>query len=135
MKESVCDAHARMGVEFFGMFHNVELLPSEHRALVEQYGEALVNETIDSLSCKLMDGNAQSNYHYATLHTWLRHSYKAEVPQPSTTETEEQKMRHIWDTMTPQEQEDHLKNNVGLYPWQDPKFNKSLKPKENGLSN
>ncbi len=122
----VSDAHARIGVEYYGTFHNVELLPQERRTLVEQYGEALVDETIDSLSCKLMDGNAQSNYHYATLQTWLRHSYKSEVPQHSTAETEEQKCRRIWAMMKKEDQEQHLKDNDGLYPWEDPRYNKSL---------
>jgi uncharacterized protein (DUF2384 family) len=72
-----------MGAEYFGTFHNVELLPQERRTLVEQYGEALVAETIDALSCKLMDGNAQSNYHYATLQTWLKHSHKQQVDDAS----------------------------------------------------
>ena len=79
----VCDAPARMGVEYFGTFHNVELLPQERRTLVEQYGEALVDETIDALSCKLMDGNASSNYHYATLQTWLKHSHRQQVEDTS----------------------------------------------------
>ena len=126
------DAHTRIGVEYYGTFHNVELLPQERRTLVEQYGEALVDETIDSLSCKLMDGNAQSNYHYATLQTWLRHSYKAEVPQHSTTETEEKKCRRIWSMMKKEEQEQHLKENDGLYPWEDPRYNKSLTQKDYG---
>ena len=130
-KESVCDTHARVGVEFFGSFHNVELLPQEYRTLVEQYGEALVNETIESLSCKLMDGNAQSIHHYATLQSWLRHSYKT-APTTPANETEEQSIRHTWDTLTPQEQEQHLKEHGGLYPWQDPKYNKSLRTKDNG---
>lgn len=128
---SEIDARTRMGVEFFGSFHNVELLPQEYRTLVEQYGEALVNETIESLSCKLMDGNAQSIHHYATLQSWLRHSYKT-APTTPATETEEQSIRHTWDTLTPQEQEQHLKEHGGLYPWQDPKYNKSLRTKDNG---
>ena len=82
-RESVSNAPARMGAEYFGTFHNVELLPQERRTLVEQYGEALVAETIDALSCKLMDGNAQSNYHYATLQTWLKHSHKQQVEDAS----------------------------------------------------
>lgn len=125
-------SHSRIGVEYYGTFHNVELLPQERRTLVEQYGEALVDETIDSLSCKLMDGNAQSNYHYATLQTWLRHTYKAEVPKPTATETEEQNCRRIWSMMNKEEQEQHLKDNDGLYPWEDPRYNKSLIQQEHG---
>lgn len=78
------NAPARMGVEYFGIFNNVELLPSERRTLIEQYGETLVNETIESLSCKLMDGNAQSLNHYATLQSWLRHSYKKDIDDDRT---------------------------------------------------
>ena len=105
--EGVKPAPARMGVDYFGPFHNVELLPQERRTLVEQYGEALVAETIDALSCKLMDGNAQSNYHYATLQTWLKHSYKAEAttpqqPAPYKPTPEEQQLNDLleeWRTL------------------------------------
>ena len=113
------DTHARVGVEYFGLFHNVELLPVEYRTLVEQYGEQAVKDTIDDLSCKLGDGSTQSDRHYYTLTHWLRFRKADTTPKEKTREDE---LRDLWATLTPQEQQKHLKESGGVYPWQDPKY-------------
>ena len=61
----------RVGYEFFGTFHNVELKPMELRKLQMDFGESETQSAIDDLSCKLMDGTTQSQAHYATLTYWL----------------------------------------------------------------
>ena len=66
----------RIGFEFFGTFHNVELRPAEHRKLQMDFGEEETQSAIDDLSCKLMDGTQQSNAHYATLVYWLSNRRK-----------------------------------------------------------
>ena len=117
--KGVSDTHARVGVEYFGLFHNVELLPVEYRTLVEQYGEQAVKDTIDDLSCKLGDGSTQSDRHYYTLTHWLRFRKADTTPKEKTREDE---LRDLWATLTPQEQQKHLKESGGVYPWQDPKY-------------
>lgn len=108
--------------EAFGVLHNVMLLPSEHRTLLEQFGELATNKTIDELSCKLADGTFESRHHYATLTYWLGlQRDKTATTRPSQTDREAE-LRALWDTLSPQEQQKHLNEHGGLYPWQDPKY-------------
>lgn len=79
------DAPARVGAEYFGQFKNVELLPQEHRTLVETYGEQLTNETIEDLSSKLAEGSVATIYHYATLDRWLRRSKQRKADEDALT--------------------------------------------------
>ena len=133
------NARAReIGIETFGSFSNVYLHPVEHRTLVMNYGKELTEKAVDDLSCKIAEGDEQANSslnHYATLDRWLRYKTEkgAKAPMssnPSATETEEQKCRRIWSMMKKEDQEQHLKENDGLYPWEDPRYNKSLKQQE-----
>lgn len=102
------------------------------------YGKELTEKAVDDLSCKIAEGDEQANSslnHYATLDRWLRYKTEkgAKAPMssnPSATETEEQKCRRIWSMMKKEDQEQHLKENDGLYPWEDPRYNKSLKQQE-----
>lgn len=118
--------------ETYGCINNVKMSPEQYRHLVEEFGEQAVNEVVDDLSCKLADGNAESHNHYATIRSWLsyrRRNDTGSVPMSNnstTTETEEQKCRRIWAMMKKEDQEQHLKDNDGLYPWEDPRYNKSL---------
>lgn len=40
---------------------------------MEQNGEALINDMIEDLSCKLADGTIESGNHYSTLVYWCRY--------------------------------------------------------------
>lgn len=71
--------NGRVGFEFFGTFHNVELKPAELRTLQMEFGEAETQSAIDDLSCKLMDGSTESNAHYATLTYWLANRKKKKL--------------------------------------------------------
>ena len=81
------NAPARVGVEYFGQFKNVELLPQEHRTLVETYGEELTNETIEDLSSKMAEGSVATIYHYATLDRWLRRAKQRKADEDALTPT------------------------------------------------
>lgn len=124
--------------ETYGCIENVKMSPEQYRHLIEEFGEQAVNEVVDDFSCKLADGNAGSNNHYATIRSWLsyrRRNDTGSVPMsnnPSATETEEQNCRRIWSMMNKEEQEQHLKDNDGLYPWEDPRYNKSLIQQDHG---
>ena len=80
-------APARVGAEYFGQFKNVELLPQEHRTLVETYGEQLTNETIEDLSSKMAEGSVVTIYHYATLDRWLRRAKQRKADEDALTPT------------------------------------------------
>lgn len=57
--------------EVYGRFKNVLLKAQEYRTLSEEFGEEPLKSSIENLSCKLIDGNTQSENHYATLTLWL----------------------------------------------------------------
>lgn len=133
-KETVCDAHTHtregIGFEVYGEFGNVQLKPSEHRALVERYGEDAVNEVIGNLSLKLADGSTQSIYHYATLLHWLscrksniggaaRFARPAAETDPNR-ETSEQRTKHLkelWAQASEADKQEYL-NTYDCYPWE-----------------
>ena len=109
-------APERIGFEFFEIMKNVQLSAQQHRTLVENYGEELVNSTIDDLSCKLADGRSDSLNHYATLYQWLNRSHM------TTTRTQQDDPfaaeRMVWASMSTQDQQEYLNNHGGKYPWQ-----------------
>lgn len=117
--------HARareIGIEAFGSFSNVFLFPSEHRTLVENYGQDLTDKAVDDLSCKIAEGDEQaitSRNHYATLDRWLRYKREtAKVPlnsgQPQPSETNEEFIIRIaWQALTDKEKKDYMDTHGG----------------------
>lgn len=104
-----------VGLEPYGILHNVMLNAQQHRTLVEQYGEVTTATTIDELSCKLADGTFDSRNHYATLVYWLnyrRNTQPASQADPYAAE------RMVWASMSAQDQQEYLNNHGGKYPWQ-----------------
>ena len=113
--------------EAFGTFGNVFLKAAEHRTLRETYGTENAEEAIEDLSCKLADGTTESANHYATLRYWLAYQ-RDHGRKPADTSSSASKadrvaeLRRLWDTLSPQEQQQHLNDNNGVFPWDDPKF-------------
>ena len=109
-------ARPRMGVEFFGIAKNVELLPVEHRTLVEQYGEQVVQDAIDDLSCKIADGTKTTLNAYYTLVHWLRfRSTGTSTTSPQDPYFAEKK---VWEKATEEDKQEYLSTHDGLTPWQ-----------------
>lgn len=123
------DAPSREGFspfEIFGKFKNVHLFADQYRTLCMTYGQDATDNTIEDLSAKLADGSKTSSNHYATLDYWLRlhQSGGYDVPMTSS-DTHDKKVAHfksIWSAMTPQEQQEHLNQHGGLFPWEDPQY-------------
>lgn len=130
--------HARareIGIEVFGSFSNVFLFPAEHRTLVETYGQELTDKAVDDLSCKIAEGDEQalnSRNHYATLDRWLRYKREtAKVPLSSAkadpVAQRAKELRDLWNTISEEEQRQHLQAHNNIYPWDDPEYNEQLK--------
>lgn len=134
--------HAREG-EKIGIFQNVRLTDSDLETIrinfaTEGLDDTFLNRCVDKLSSYMAQNGTHYTNHAAAILSWVkaavleedRRTGKAQ-PKPAT-ETEEQKCRRIWAMMKKEDQEQHLKENDGLYPWEDPRYNKSLKQQEYG---
>jgi hypothetical protein len=124
-KEGEGDAPAREEfLEPFGLLHNVNIAPEQHRHLVEGYGQEATDATIDDLSCKLADGTVDSSNHYATLLSWLRYQRRngGIVPLSSSKAdpmTEREKtLRIAWDATSEEGRQEYLEDHEGLLPWE-----------------
>lgn len=121
-------------LETFGVLKNVKMKAAEYRHLVEDYGEDLTKDTVDDLSCKLADGNAESQNHYATILSWLRYQRRNDtgsVPMSSQTDKAAERakeLKRMWEHCSEQDRQEHLEANNNVFPWDDPKFNEYLKP-------
>lgn len=76
----------KIGVEYYGTFHNVELKPVFYRSLIETFGKEKAELAIEELSCKIAEGSNQdivnSTNHFATLRYWLL--YQQNNPKGNT---------------------------------------------------
>lgn len=124
-KESVCPAPAREEfLEPFGLLHNVNIAPEQHRHLVEGYGQEATDATIDDLSCKLADGTVDSSNHYATLLSWLRYQRRngGTVPLSSSKADpmaeREKTLRIAWGATSEKGRQEYLEDHEGLLPWE-----------------
>lgn len=133
-QKCVCDAPAREEfLETFGLLHNVKIAPEQHRHLVEDYGQQATDETIDDLSCKLADGSVDSSNHYATLLSWLRYQRRSGGTVPLSIAKDDpvakraKELRDLWNTISVEEQRQHLQAHNNIYPWDDPDYNEQLK--------
>lgn len=105
-----------MGLEAYGILHNVMLNAQQHRTLSETFGKDETQKAIDELSCKLADGTFDSRNHYATLHYWL--SYRittGKAPAPNDRESE---LRQVWNAISEKDRKEYLDTHDGLTPWQ-----------------
>lgn len=120
--------------ETYGCIENVKMSPDQYRHLIEEFGEQAVDEVVDDLSCKLADGNAESNNHYATLRSWLsyrRRNDTGSVPMSSQTDKAAERakeLKRMWEHCSEQDRKEHLEANNNVLPWDDPKYNEYLKP-------
>lgn len=124
-KESVCPAPAREEfLETFGVLGNVKMKAAEYRALVEDYGQQVTDDTIDDLSCKLADGSVDSSNHHATVLGWLRYQRRNGGPVPLSSSkadpmTEKEKILRIaWDATSEEGRQEYLDDHEGLLPWE-----------------
>ena len=121
-------------LETFGVLKNVKMKAAEYRHLVEDYGEDITKDTVDDLSCKLADGNAESQNHYATILSWLRYQRRNDtgsVPMSSQTDKAVERakeLKRMWEHCSEQDRQEHLEANNNVFPWDDPKYNEYLKP-------
>ena len=118
------------------VYGDFNFTPSQVQLIMSKppvYWDYFMNEIEASKWLRSKDPALALRLHERVVNGYYR-TYKDTAKQEPTpaTETEEQSIRHTWDTLTPQEQEQHLKEHGGLYPWQDPKYNKSLRTKDNG---
>ena len=82
----------KVGVEYYGTFHNVELKPVFYRSLIETFGKEKAELAIEELSCKIAEGAdpaiINSTNHFATLRYWLlyqQNNPKGNAAQPKKT--------------------------------------------------
>lgn len=108
-----------MGLESYGILHNVMLNAQQHRTLSETFGKDETQKAIDELSCKLADGTFDSRNHYATLHYWLSYRINTGTVKPSTPQEDPYAAeRMVWASMSEQDKQEYLTNHGGKYPWQ-----------------
>ena len=105
-----------MGLESYGILHNVMLSAQQHRTLSETFGQSETDTAIDELSCKLADGTFDSRNHYATLHYWL--SYRINTGKAPAPNDHESELRQVWNAISDKDRQEYLDTHDGLTPWQ-----------------
>ena len=130
-----------MDAKTYGTFQNVRLTDSEMQTLKmrlasEGHDEAFLQRCIDRLSAYMAQEGRTYNNHLAAILNWAkvavleddRRTGAVTKPTPTADPTKataserERHLREVWAMLKPEEQEQHLKDNNGLHPWEDPKY-------------
>ena len=109
-----------MGLESYGILHNVMLSAQQHRTLSETFGQSETDTAIDELSCKLADGTFDSRNHYATLHYWLSYRINSGTVKPSTPQQDPYfAEKQVWAAFSEKDKQEYLQAHGGKHPWEE----------------
>ena len=109
-----------MGLEAYGILHNVMLSAQQHRTLSETFGQSETDTAIDELSCKLADGTFDSRNHYATLHYWLSYRINSGTVKPSTPQQDPYYAeKQVWAAFSEKDKQEYLQAHGGKHPWEE----------------
>ena len=98
--------------------------------------DTFLNRCIDKLSTFMAQEGRTYQNHLAAILNWAKTAVLEEDrrtgavtkptptadPTKATASERERHLREVWAMLKPEEQEQHLKDNNGLHPWEDPKY-------------
>ena len=128
----------------YGTFQNVKLTDGDMERLrmalaSEGRDDTFLNRCIEKLSAFMAQEGRTYQNHAAAILNWAKYAVDeqkpgtaaasryakpapAADPTKATASERERHLREVWAMLKPEEQEQHLKDNNGLHPWEDPKY-------------
>lgn len=133
------DTRAREGdFRTLGTFGNVRLSDGDMERLRMRLAEegrddAFLNRCIEKLSAFMAQEGRTYQNHAAAILAWVKNAVAEDDLKTGTSRQAQQQaandndtqLRQMWQSLTPEEQKNHLDLHGGLYPWQDPQYTNS----------